>query len=149
QNDYSRALRAKAPHVSFLEEAHKALRTIATVARAREREEIAATAPRSVERTAAQHVVIERLRARATAEPTPLDEVASKEVLRAYGIAAPDEMVVTSRAEALAAAQRIGYPVVLKAVAAELNHKSDAGAVALDLATPADMAAAYERMTRS
>ncbi len=54
----------------------------------------------------------------------------------------------TTGAAALAAAARIGYPVVLKAVAAELTHKSDAGAVVLDLATPADLAAAYERMAR-
>src|SRR5262249_6621143 len=38
--------------------------------------------------------------------------------------------------------------VVLKAVAAELTHKSDVGAVALDLATPEQLMAAYDRMTR-
>ena len=43
--------------------------------------------------------------------------------------------------------QRIGYPVVLKAVSQTLTHKSDAGAVALNLATPEQLRAAYERMT--
>jgi biotin carboxylase len=37
-------------------------------------------------------------------------------VLRAYGIATPKEEQVTSRDDALGAAARIGYPVVLKAV---------------------------------
>ena len=41
QTDYSRAMRAKAPHVSFLQEAYKALRAIASVARREERERLA------------------------------------------------------------------------------------------------------------
>jgi hypothetical protein len=39
--------------------------------------------------------------------------------------------------------------VVLKAVSAELTHKSDRGAVALDLATPEALGVAYERMTKA
>ena len=77
---------------------------------------------------------------RARAAPVALNEAESKEVLRAYGIATPPEALVTSAADALAAAGRIGYPVVLKAVAATLLHKSDVGAVALDLATPEQLA---------
>jgi acyl-CoA synthetase (NDP forming) len=147
QTDYSRAVRAKAPHVSFLQEAYKALRVIASVARRDERERLAQTdvieAPTPERLTLAQH-----LRARATAEPFALDEAQSKDVLRAYGIATPAEALVTSPADAITAAERIGYPVVLKAVSAELTHKSDVGAVALDLATPEQLTAAYDRMTR-
>jgi acyl-CoA synthetase (NDP forming) len=95
-----------------------------------------------------RHALIERLRVRATAKPLALDEIQSKEVLRAYGIATPVEALVTSRAAAIEAAERIGYPVVLKAVSAELVHKSDVGAVALDLATPEQLAAAYDRMAQ-
>jgi acyl-CoA synthetase (NDP forming) len=149
QTDYSRALRSKAPHVSFLQEAYKALRAIASVARRDERERLARAAsadalPPAPERRA----LIERLRGCATAEPVALDEARSKDVLRAYGIAAPAEALVTSRADAIAAADRIGYPVVLKAVSPQLVHKSDIGAVALDLATSAQLAAAYDRMTQ-
>ena len=61
----------------------------------------------------------------------------------------PDEALAASPAEAVAAAQRIGYPVVLKAVAAQLTHKSDAGAVALDLATAEDVRSAYTRITEN
>ena len=88
------------------------------------------------------------MRARATGTPIALDESESKEVLRAYGIATPAEALVTSRAAALAAAGRIGYPVVLKAVSAELMHKSDVGAVALDLGDPERLSAAYDRMAQ-
>ena len=149
QTDYSRTVRSKAPHVSFLQEAYKALRAIASVARRDERERLARAAsadalPPGPERRA----LIERLRGCATAEPVALDEAQSKDVLRAYGIATPAEALVTSRADAIAAADRIGYPVVLKAVSAQLVHKSDIGAVALDLATSAQLGAAYDRMTQ-
>ncbi|MCC6887341.1 MAG: acetate--CoA ligase family protein [Hyphomicrobiales bacterium] len=148
QTDYSRALRAAAPHVSFLQEANKALRAIATVARCAERERLArATARDDNGRTAAQQALIARLRQRASAEPMALNETESKEALRACGIATPKEAVVTSVEAALAAADRIGYPVVLKAVSAALTHKSDAGAVALNLATPEALRTAYAAMS--
>jgi acyl-CoA synthetase (NDP forming) len=148
QTDYSRAIRAKAPHVSFLQEAYKALRTIAAVVRRDERERLAQAADAEPPPAAAQRALIARLRAGAKAEPVALDEAQSKEVLRAYGIATPSEALVTSATEARAAAERIGYPVVLKAVAATLLHKTEAGAVALDLTTPAQLEAAYDRMSR-
>jgi acetate---CoA ligase (ADP-forming) len=149
QTDYSRAIRAEAPHVSFLQEAYKALRTIAGVARREERERLARAAPPAHPPLAeGQRALVERLRARARTAPVALNEAESKEVLHAYGIATPPEALVASAAEALAAADRIGYPVVLKAVAATLLHKSEAGAVALDLATPEQLAAAHDRMSR-
>ena len=54
-------------------------------------------------------------------------------LLAAYGIAAPLHEVVHTIEDALAAGQRIGYPVALKAIAAGASHKSDVGALALDL----------------
>ena len=149
QTDYSRALRAKAGHVSFLQEAYKALRAIASVARRDERARLADGSPLAVRAPSPEHhALIERLRAHATAKPLALDEAQSKEVLRAYGIATPAETLVTSRAAAIEAAGRIGYPVVLKAVSAELLHKSDVGAVALGLASAEQLAAAYDRMAQ-
>jgi acetyltransferase len=149
QTDYSRALREQAPHVSFLQEAYKALRAIASVTRRDERERLArGGAARAQSPTVDLRALIERLRSRATGEPMALDEAQSKEVLRAYGIATPAEELVTSPADAVAAGERIGYPVVLKAVSAELTHKSELGAVALDLATSEQLTAAYARIAR-
>jgi len=148
--DFSRALRASAPHISFLQEANKALRAIAAVARRDEMERLApagsgaAPAP-----TLAQQAIIARLRSRAGNEAAALNEFESKEVLRAWGIAAPKEELVASLDDALAAAQRIGFPVVLKAVSQMLTHKSDVGAVALNLATPEQLRDAYERITKT
>jgi acetyltransferase len=154
QTDYSRALRAKAPHVSFLQEANKALRAIASVTRREELERIARSpGPDHAELTPEQRETIEDVRRLGQGlvpdQPLALDEVQSKDVLRAYGIVTPAEALVTSAAEAVQAAERIGFPVVLKAVSGTLTHKSDVGAVTLNLATPADVTAAYQRMSQS
>jgi acetyltransferase len=148
QTDHSRALRAGAPHVSFLQEANKALRAIANVVRARECERLAATGASARQPTPEQAQWIARLRLRVRDQPTALDEVESKAVLAAYGIVAPAQAVVTSADAALSAAEQIGYPVVLKAVSATLTHKSDIGAVALNLANGAELEAEYAAMTQ-
>jgi acetyltransferase len=147
--DYSRALRANAPHVSFLQEANKALRAIASAVRREDIERIGrAPAASPATLTPEQRETIEDVRALARELPMALDEVQSKDVLRAYGIVTPAEALVTSPAEAVEAAKRIGFPVVLKAVSDTLTHKSDVGAVALNLATPGELTAAYQVMAQ-
>ena len=61
-------------------------------------------------------------------------EYLSKQILAEIGVPIPPGGFVRSMAEAVAVADRIGYPVVLKAQAAALSHKSDAGGVILNLA---------------
>ncbi len=61
-----------------------------------------------------------------------LDEWASKQRLAAAGLRVPRGRKVAAAA-AETAAREIGFPVVVKAVNASLVHKSDAGAVALNL----------------
>ncbi len=63
------------------------------------------------------------------------DEGAAKRVLAGHGVRVPDGEVVGA-GEAEAAAARLGYPVVVKAVAEGLAHKSDTGAVRLGLTSP-------------
>jgi acetyl-CoA synthetase (ADP-forming) len=60
-------------------------------------------------------------------------EPEAKALLAAAGIATLPEWLATSADMAVAAAQALGYPVVLKAVCRGLVHKSDVGAVALGL----------------
>ncbi|HEX6931759.1 MAG TPA: acetate--CoA ligase family protein [Streptosporangiaceae bacterium] len=64
-------------------------------------------------------------------------------LLREYGIAAARAEQARDSAEVLAAAARIGYPVVLKTDQPGVAHKSDAGGVILGVATPDELAAAY------
>jgi acetyltransferase len=75
-----------------------------------------------------------RERAATLERPTALNEVESKALLRDYGIPLPPEQMVGTAVDAVAAADEIGYPVVLKAVSAALPHKSDAGLFCLNLA---------------
>ena len=75
-----------------------------------------------------------------------LSEHDSKRLLAEYGISRPDEELVDSLAAAARAAERIGYPVVLKACAAELAHKSELGLVAVGLRDRTELDAAYERI---
>ena len=69
-------------------------------------------------------------------------------ILRAYGIDVPDFKVVTSAAEAAAAAEEIGFPVALKIAAGEMTHKSDFGGVRLDVQDEEEAAAVFEALAR-
>jgi len=64
-------------------------------------------------------------------------------LLREYGIPAARAERVNDAREALAAAARIGYPVVLKTDESGIAHKSDAGGVILGLGSDAELTAAY------
>jgi acetyltransferase len=148
QSDYSRALRAQVPHVSFLLEVNKSLRAIAGVARRDELERLAASSDK-IASTPAEAAAAARVRMLAKNGTPALDEVESKQLIRAYGIPTPTEITVQSPDDAVKAARQIGYPVVLKAVAAKLLHKSDAGAVALRLANDDAVRAAYARIAEN
>ena len=65
-------------------------------------------------------------------------------LLRAYGIPVTGTEPAATRDTALAAADKIGYPVVLKTAEPGIAHKSDVGGVRLGLADPAGLAAAYD-----
>ncbi len=80
-------------------------------------------------------------------ESVLLSEPQAKARLATYGVAPPAGRVVpTEPHAAVAAADALGYPVVAKAVAADMAHKSDAGGVWLNLATAHDVARAAERL---
>jgi acetate---CoA ligase (ADP-forming) len=64
----------------------------------------------------------------------PQPEWLGKKILAALGITVPAGELARSAEAAVAVAQRIGYPVAMKAQAAELLHKTEAGAVALGVA---------------
>lgn len=70
-------------------------------------------------------------------------------VLNLYGIPLARWRTASTPEEALAAAREIGYPVVLKAVAPDLVHKSDVGAVKVDLRDDHALTEAIRRTTES
>jgi acetyl-CoA synthetase len=73
------------------------------------------------------------------------DEAASKRALAAYGLPIPQGRVLCA-AEVLDYAQGLGYPVVLKAVSSQLAHKSEAGAVQINLQDASQLRAALAQM---
>jgi acyl-CoA synthetase (NDP forming) len=74
-----------------------------------------------------------------------LNEWDSKTALRAFGLPTPDGVLSTPD-KALADANTLGYPLVLKAVSSHLPHKTEAGAVALNLKDEAALSAALKKM---
>lgn len=74
-------------------------------------------------------------------------EYKAKELLRPLGISFPESQFAATADDAVAAAEAIGYPVVMKGQAAALGHKSDAGAVLLNLKTADDVRAAFDKMS--
>lgn len=71
----------------------------------------------------------------------------ARELFRGAGVEFPDAQLVRTCAEAVAAADSVGYPVVLKAMG--LLHKSDSGGVALGLETAQQLTDAFTRMDGS
>ena len=80
---------------------------------------------------------------------TALSEFQSKRLLKEAGIPVTREMLVQSEDEAVAAAEDLGYPVVLKACSWELMHKSELGCIELKLSTPESVRQAFKRITAS
>ena len=72
----------------------------------------------------------------------PLPYALARGLLEAGGVRFCREAIVTDAEDAVAAAERIGYPVVLKVDAAGLTHKTEAGGVVLDVADAAAVRAA-------
>lgn len=77
-----------------------------------------------------------------------LDEWTGKRKLAAYGLAIPDGRLVHSAEDAVAAAEAIGYPVVVKIVSETILHKTEAGGVKLNCRTGADVRAAVGDLAR-
>lgn len=87
--------------------------------------------------------------ARHYAAPLPpgvIPEHHAKSILAQVGIAVPEGAFVADLKAATQAAQSIGYPVALKAQAAALTHKTDAGGVVLHVADDAALAAAWAKL---
>lgn len=70
-------------------------------------------------------------------------------LLDALGVPVAVGEVVTSMDGAAAAANRLGFPVALKALGARLRGRSEAGGVALDLQTEGDLRSSYARIQMS
>ncbi len=76
----------------------------------------------------------------------PLDEIESKALLTAVGIPVVETVQAATPREAVLAAKRLGYPVVLKVLAPEIVHKSDQGGVRLGLVNAQSVRRAFAEL---
>lgn len=84
-----------------------------------------------------------------TGRKSDVTEHDAKRVLAEYGIHVTREELATTKAQALAAAKRIGYPVALKVQSSGISHKTDAKAVRLGIAAEDELTAAYDEVMRN
>ncbi|QHE84161.1 acetate--CoA ligase family protein [Hydrogenophaga sp. BPS33] len=73
-----------------------------------------------------------------------LTEREAKNLLACYGIPVTTDRLAASASEAVALAEQMGYPVVLKLESPDVLHKTEAGVVKLNLQDPQQVVAAYE-----
>lgn len=90
-------------------------------------------------------IVTSRWRCR-LGEKRELDEVESLALLSDYAIPVPRSEVVDSADQAVAAAELIGWPVVLKTAMPGIRHKSDVGGVHLNLGSAERLCSAFHDM---
>lgn len=78
-----------------------------------------------------------------------LTEAEGKEIFAAYGIPTPGEALVRCADDAASACDKIGYPVVMKIVSPDIQHKTDVGGVVVGVKNSAEAVAAYNKIMDS
>ena len=74
---------------------------------------------------------------------TVLTEYESKQVLASYGLPVTREQLVNNAEDLFKAAERIGYPLVIKGCSAQINHKTEKGMIRVDVRNADEAAAAF------
>ncbi|MCP3448252.1 acetate--CoA ligase family protein [Bradyrhizobium sp. CCGUVB14] len=141
--EFTKGLRKSLPHLAVMQGMDRAVTAIKSLlAYARLRKEVPDIVSSS---KPAARAVLEK--ALASASGAALDEVASKKLLKAYGIPVSKEGIAQTAADAVKIAKQIGFPVVAKVVSAEILHKSDIGGVVLNLNSAAEVKKAFSDIT--
>ncbi len=111
--------------------------------RARERGEL--VRPSGLKRAAAEHIV-ERVLAEAPSGRT-LTPPEAQTLLAAYGIELWPTIPVESADDAVAAADELGYPVVLKSISPTVRHQPGMAGIRVDLGTEASVRESFESLS--
>jgi acyl-CoA synthetase (NDP forming) len=141
--EFTKTLRKSLPHIAVMQGLDRAVGAIKSLI---DYASLRKVVPEVVSSSSAS--------ARATLERTlknargaALDEVASKALLRAYGIPVSKEEIAQDAAGAVKIAKKIGFPVVAKIVSADILHKSDIGGVVLNINSAAEVKKAFNEIT--
>jgi acyl-CoA synthetase (NDP forming) len=141
--EFTKELRKSLPHIAVMQGMDRAVGAIkALIDYAKLRKAVPDIASSS---KASARALLEKTLE--SANGAALDEVASKKLLKAYGIPVSKEAIAQSAAEAVQIAKTIGFPVVAKVVSAEILHKSDIGGVVLNLGSAAEVKKAFDDIT--
>jgi acyl-CoA synthetase (NDP forming) len=128
---------ARIPHYKSPVRCGRALAALSWYAEAQRRLKLVrAEAPFVLHSTAAREAL--------AGQKSDVAEHQAKRVLAEYGIPVTREALAATKAQALAAAQRVGYPVTLKIQSPDISHKTEARAVALGIANDEELARAYD-----
>jgi acyl-CoA synthetase (NDP forming) len=141
--EFTKGLRKSVPHVAVMQGLDRAVGAIkALIDYASLRKEVPDVVSSS---SASARAMLEKTLK--TAKGAALDEVASKKLLKAYGIPVSKEEIAQDAAGAVRIAKKIGFPVVAKVVSADILHKSDIGGVVLNLNSAAEVKKAFNDIT--
>ena len=134
------------PSFRYPESAAHALAHAVAYARWRQRPQGTVPVFRDVDEHGARSLVREALRNQPNG--TWLAPGVAAELLAAYGIRLVPTVSASTPEDAVGAADRLGYPVALKAGSGDILHKSDVGAVRLGLDRPESVREAFAAMHR-
>ena len=141
--EFTKGLRKSLPHIAVMQGLDRAVGAIkALIDYASLRKEVPDVVSGS---SASARAMLERTLKNATG--AALDEVASKKLLKAYGIPVSKEEIAQDAAGAVKIAKKIGFPVVAKVVSADILHKSDIGGVVLNINSAAEVRQAFNDIT--
>ena len=141
--DFMKVLRKSLPHIAVMQGMDRAVTAIKSLIEyAGLRKEVPDIVSSS--KASARNVLEKALK---DVRGAALDEVASKALLKAYGIPVSQEAIVQTAADAVKIAKKIGFPVVAKVVSADILHKSDIGGVVLNLNNAAEVKKAFNDIT--
>ena len=119
-------------------------RCFATLAAWHRRHQRRRAGPRRLERRVASGARAEAGELLRKTRNNTLTEREAKAVLAVYGVPVVTELLSHTADEAVAAAERLGYPVVLKLESADLPHKTEAGVIRLNLRSASAVRGAFE-----
>jgi acyl-CoA synthetase (NDP forming) len=77
-------------------------------------------------------------------ERATIGDAEARDVLEACGIVLPKSVLAKTADDAVAAAEEIGYPVVMKIASPDILHKTDIGGIKLNIASAGDVRDAFD-----